>query len=390
MKTTLLAFLAVLLGIALGVVIALLRIKTAPWTPEVNRGRSESAAPTVRPDEPAPKAVVDKDRYDFGTLDIASKGTHDFAFTNAGKAPLKLALGATSCRCAVGELAQEEIPPGGSTKVTVTWKPLERPGPYEQTAKILTNDPGRREVTLTVAGRFTAALQILPAELVFSQASAIEASTAQARLLNYLEKPIKISGYEWSNSATARYFEVAMKPLGAKELKEEPTARSGTLITVTVKPGLPQGPFRQQIAFHTDAVSSPTLTLPLQGTVGGEIAVVGRGWDPDSGILNLGTISGREGAQRRLLLVVRGPARKTITFKPLTVVPDVLKLSFGQRTEINHGAVVQTPLVIDIPPGSPTVNRLGSAQGKLGEIILETTHPQVSKVRILVRLAIER
>jgi hypothetical protein len=390
MRTTLLVLLAVLLGIALGVGVALLRIKRAPWTPDVDRGGSASAPAAVRPDDPAPKVMVEKSRYDFGTLDIAAKGSHDFVFTNAGKAPLKLSLGATSCRCAVGKLAQEEIPPGGSTKVTVSWKPLERPGPYEQTAKIETNDPGRREVTLTIAGRFTAAFQIIPPELVFSSASAVEPTAIQTRLLNYLEKPIKISSYDWSNAATARYFDVAMKPLQASELKEEPTARSGTLITVTVKPGLPQGPFRQQLVFHTDAASSPTLTLPLQGTVGGEIAVVGRDWDPDTGILNLGAVASRDGAQRRLLLVVRGPSRKNVTFKPLSVVPDVLKLSFGPQTEINHGVVVQTPLIIDVPPGSPTVNRLGSDQGKLGEIVLQTTHPQIHTLRIMVRLAIER
>ena len=93
------------------------------------------------------------------------------------------------------------------------------------------------------------------------------------------------------------------------------------LIAVTVKPGLPEGPFRQKIIFHTNMVSSPTLTLPLQGMVGGEIAVVGRDWNADTGILNLGTVSSRDGAQRRLMLVVRGPSRKGVTFKPVEVAP---------------------------------------------------------------------
>ena len=44
--------------------------------------------------------------------------------------------------------------------------------------------------------------------------------------------------------------------------------------------------------------------------------------------------------------------------------------------------------MIEIPPGSPTVDCLGSEQGKLGEIILESTHPQVPKLRILVRFAV--
>jgi hypothetical protein len=226
--------------------------------------------------------------------------------------------------------------------------------------------------------------------LVFSQVSTTEASSAEARLLDYLEEPLKISHYDYSNPATARYFAVAVKPLAAKQLKADLSARSGMLIAVTVKPGLPEGPFRQKIIFHTNVVSSPTLTLPLQGMVGGEIAVVGRDWNADTGILKLGTVSSRDGAQRRLMLVVRGPSRKSVTFKPVEVTPDLMKVSLGRPSEINHGAVVQTPLIIEIPPGSPAVNRLGSDQGKLGEIILETTHPRVPKVRILVRLAVEK
>ena len=70
-------------------------------------------------------------------------------------------------------------------------------------------------------------------------------------------------------------------------------------------------------------------------------------------------------------------------------MPSVLKVSLGQPSEINNGAVVADAVMIDIPPGSPPVNHLGSEQGKLGEIILETTHPQVPKLRILVRFAVE-
>ena len=238
--------------------------------------------------------MVDQSHYDFDTLDMASEGSHEFVFSNAGKGPLKLAAGQTSCRCTMSSIEQKEIPPGGSTKVKITWKPNDRPGPYEQTAQILTNDPEKPEIALTISGRITATVRLVPAELVFSQVSTTAASTAEARLLDYLEEPLKISHYDYSNPATARYFEVAVKPLAAKQLKENPLARSGVLIAVTVKAGLPEGPFRQKIVFHTNVVSSPTLTLPLQGMVGGEIAVAGRDWNPDTGILNLGIISSRE------------------------------------------------------------------------------------------------
>lgn len=388
MKTLLLATLAVILGVALGVGMALLRIGAAPWDSQLDEGAAKTAAAAVPPGGPTPRAVVDKAEYDFGARDMeASSGSHDFVFTNRGSAPLELREGGTSCRCAMSKLGQDELPPGGSTKVTVTWKSVDKPGPYHQTAKILTNDPAQPEVTLTISGRVTTAMRFSPAELVFSRLSVGEASTGQSRVFCYLDPPLKVLGHKWSDAATASYFDVTLQPLSAAEVKEEPSARSGMLATVTVKAGLPQGPIRQKLVLQTNSTSSPTLSI--DGTIGSEIAVVGRGWDPDTGVLTLGEVSRSQGTQRRLMLVVRGPGRKQVAFKPLSVAPDVLRVSLGRPGELNNGAVVQVPLTIDVPQGSPPVNRLGTEQGKLGEIILETTHPQVPKLRILVRFAVE-
>jgi len=61
-------------------------------------------------------------------------------------------------------------------------------------------------------------------------------------LLGYSDPPLKVLGHTWSNEATARYFDVSMQPLSAEELKKKtPPARSGLLVQVTAKAGLPQG-----------------------------------------------------------------------------------------------------------------------------------------------------
>jgi hypothetical protein len=385
MRITLLSLAVILLGIALGVGLSVLRIGTASWRPDLDQGSGQQAAP---PSGPAPKVVVDQTDYDFGALDMAAKGSHDFLFRNAGDAPLKLVSGGTSCRCTVSELGQEEVSPGGSTKVILTWKPIDKSGPYQQTAKVLTNDPARPQVTLSISGRFTTAVQVFPPELVFSGATSGETASATARLACYLDQPLRVLGHEWSEAATARHFEAVVRPLTAEELKEFPAAQSGLLVTVTVKAGLPQGLFRQKLRFQTNLASSPTVTLPIEGIIGSEIAVVGPDWNPDSGVLTFGAIASRSGAKRRLMLVVRGPMRKQVAFKAVQISPSLLRVSLGEKREISHGDVVATPLMIEIPPGSPTVDRLGSEQGKLGEIILESTHPQVPKLRILVRFAV--
>jgi hypothetical protein len=389
MRTLLLCTLAIVLGVALGVGTATLRIRSAPWSMKIDEGVKKAPAVTAAPPSgPTAKAVVDKADYDFGSRDIeTSSGSHEFVFANKGDGPLELKNGGTSCRCTMSELAEEKIPPGGSTKVTITWKPVEKPGPYQQTAKILTNDPARPEIALTISGRVTAAMRFSPTELVFSQLSVGDSATAQSRLYCYLDTPLKILGHKWSNAATASYYEMTQTPLSPTELKEEPTARSGANVKVNVKGGMPQGPIHQKLLLQTNLPSSPTLAI--EGSIGSEIAIAGRGWDPDTGILNIGEVVSRAGVERKLLLIVRGQGRKGVKFTPQRIEPDMLHVSVGEPHEINKGAVVQVPLQVAIPPGSPPVNRLGTDQGRLGEIILETTYPQVPKLRILVRFAIE-
>lgn len=381
--------LVILLGVALGVGIAISRQRAAPWDPRLDEGVKKPDA-IVKPaptSDKASKVVVDNANFDFGSVDIAaSGGSHEFTFTNQGSGPLTLTEGGTSCRCTMSKLEHSEIPPGGNTKVTVTWKPIDKPGPYQQTAKILTNDPASPQIVLTVAGVVTAAMRLSPSELVFSRLTAGEPSTAETRLYSYLDPAIKVTGTEWSNPASAAFYEVSHKPLSPEQLKEEKDAKSGAVIKVTVKPGLPQGPIHEKLTVKT--TSGSPLTLVVEGNVGSEIALVGAGWNPDTGILSIGEVPGGSGATRQLLLVVRGPQRRTVKFETQKVSPDNLKVSLGKPGEINNGAVVQIPLRIEVPAGSPPANHLGSEQGKLGEILLKTSHPQVPTLRILVRFAV--
>jgi len=377
----------VALGIALGMGLANLRLGKLWWTPET--GLDEQTPPAVQAGGPQPKLVIDEVKHDFGTLDIKSGGNHDFVLSNAGDAPLRLIPGGTSCNCTTSDFEDKEIPPGGSEKITITWKPAERVGLYQQTVKVLTNDPARQEVTLTVVGKITASTQFHPVELVFSRVTANEPAVAEARLLCYLDKDFKILDHQWSDKTTADNFEMALKPLAVEQLKQWPTAVSGYLASITVKPGLPQGPFRQKLTVTTNLAEAPKMELPIEGIVGSEISIAGAGWDADRGTLNVGAVSSNQGFKRQLLLIVRGPHRHEVTFKPIEVFPNSVRATLGPRREINQGLVMQTPLVIEAPPGSPTVNCLGSELGKLGEIILETTHPQVPKLKIMLKLAIE-
>ncbi len=389
MRTLLLVVFSVVVGAALGFGIAVMQIRMRPWNPKFDEGGATAASSISSPNKPTPKVAVDRTDYDFGTVDREVGGKHDFTFTNSGNAPLRISLTLASSPAATWKIEREMIPPGESGKVTITWKPTKDPGSERQTATVSTNDPARPEVELTITGRIQVLLRSSPEELALGRVSTGESATAQLRLWSYHDEPLKILGQQWSDPATGQYLEAAVQPLSAEDLAADPLARSGVRVEVTAKPGLPEGKLRQELILRTNLASTPMLMLPITGTISSEVVVVSRHWDPDRGILFLGEMSRSTGKQLQALLVARGPLRKEVTFKVADVTPSVLKVTIGEPREVNDGVVVETPLTIEIPPGSPSMNRLSTGGGAMGEITLETTHPRVPKLQMHVSFAIE-
>ena len=384
-------FCVILAGAMIGAGAVAWRVWQARWDGKpVEVAQGQAAAKPSPPDDHSPKVAVDHEEYDFGVMNLGAELSHDFIFTNTGRSPLVLTPGPTSCQCTVSEIRQGEAPPGGSTKVTLHWKAREVVGEYRQTATIHTNDPARPEVQLAVSGRVAAAVWADPSELVLGQLSRDEPATARTQLLCSQSPRLEILDYKFSDENLAKFFQVTLKPLAKAELPVRSDVRSGVLLTVAVKPGLPQGAFQQTILLRTNLASAPALSVSVEGAVGGDITVAGRGWDPESGILTLGIVSSKSGTERRLILVAHGPQCREVKFKPVRIEPGSLTAAVGEPSLIAGGATSETPLVIRIPPGSRPANHLGADQGELGEIVLETNHPRTPRLRIMVRFLIER
>jgi hypothetical protein len=388
---------AIILGVAVGLAVGGLRHASSPAEGppkvEADARKEKSAADSGA----RPKVEVDRLDYDFGSLDLEDKGRQEFTVANRGNAMLKLTRGATTCRCTVSELERTELPPGESTKIVLRWKPDDHPGPYQQSATFLTNDPARPEFSIVIRGKITSNLRAQPASLTFSRISGRETSLGKFAVLNYIDRPLAVSDPRFEESSIRPYFEAKAVPLSEEEIKQYPEAKNGYLVSVSIKPGLPQGPFKQTITLSTDNPDKKELTIPIEGTVGTEISLVGSDWDSVHEVLHLGVVKSSAGASRQLLLVVRGPYRKETRFKVREPLLAPLAVSVGEPTEIGEGQVVQTPLIISVPPGSPQANYLGHIKGNeqgssVDDAVIElaTTHPDTPTLRLLVRFAVEK
>jgi hypothetical protein len=398
MKTYFACIIAVVVGAGIGIAVGAMRIASSPWEglPHVEAKPGE-AEPSSKRVGPVPKVAIDRLEYNFGTLDLEGKGREEFTVKNIGNAVLKLTKGETTCRCASSVLERSELAPGESTKIVLTWKPNAEPGSYEQSAAFYTNDPDRPKFSITISGEITATLRVQPTIFSFNRISSHETTTEKVVILNYLDRPLAIENPRFEENDLRKYFDATIAPLSEEELRSHLGAKNGFFLTVTVKPGLPQGAFKQTITITTDNPLKKEVAIPIDVSVGSEISVVGPGWDSDHDFLYLGVVKSQEGLSRRLLLVVSGPYRKEVRFKAITPLPVPLKITLGEPSEINDGQVVQTPLMVEIPPGSPQVSSLGqvkdNTEGAIKDeaaIELSTTHPEVPVFRIPVRFAVEK
>lgn len=371
-------------GVGVGAGTAVLKIRQHPW-----EGVSEK-----QPSADGSQVTVDQEEFNFGKMDASEEGKHEFIFTNRGDRSLAINPGSTSCSCTVSEIKDNDLAPGQSTKVLVSWRSKGRIGFFQQSLTIVTSDPLRPEVTLTIQGEYTRSVYADPDEMTYGQISGTEPMARETRILCSLPSQVRIQGHSMSNPSLEKFFQVDDVPMGADELRKYKGATSGVLVRVTVKPGLPLGPFQQTIRLSTNLTAVSEIDLPLFGSVG-EVSLIGAGWRSDTGVLEVGAIDGHSTTQRKLVVLVRGSNAKEMKFKVASIEPDFLDVKLGKTTVAEPCTLSQTELLIGIPTieilkrkRKLPANYMGTENGKLGEILLEAISPQVYSLRIRVRFAI--
>jgi hypothetical protein len=338
--------------------------------------------------EKLPKVQVDEPHYDFGTMQRGTSKSHEFAIRNVGEAPLKLRAGTTTCKCTLSEVDEAPLAPGESTKVKVQWSAKSDNGPFRQTANVLTNDPLRSNVELTVDGKIMSASGVEPPDMSFDKIPVGESRTSQVYVMAMLQDDLVVSDPQLSDNTTRDKFDVKIEPVDPKDLPNK-AAKRGVRVTVTANPGLPVGRFMQWLSLKTNMPDAEKLEIPIIGQIVGDISVHGTGWSEEASAVKIGSFKSSEGNHTKLSVVVRGADATNTAFTLKSVDPPELKVKIGEPKKLKD-TLVQVPLEIDIPPGTRPMVRLDTSQGEAGHIILSTTHPKIKELSIGVQFAVER
>jgi hypothetical protein len=390
MRSALFVALAVILGVSLGIGstwatlgdLSSVRVVLAPQT------AVSGSVCDVPPGGPQPRIEVDQDQFDFDYIEAGSKVSHSFIVTNTGKYPLCLDEGGTTCaKCTVSDLTNRTLAPGESTRITVEYHSSRDELNFRQSATILTNDAARPRIELTILGKIMRSLRAIPDPVYLPNVPASEGYQTSLQLLAYFDNNLEVTKIEFGDPEFAEFFSARAEPLERDEFADA-KAKSGVLVHLTVKPGLPQQPIDQKIRLHTNIATGSVFEIPLRMKVVGDVALAGQGWNDDTGILLLGTVSSTRGLTRDLKLLVRGKNRDRVRVRLERTDPGWLKVKIGTPIDINNGTIIQYPVRIEVPPGSPATNRLGSTLGKHAEIVLDTEGADAKQLTIRVRMAV--
>jgi len=91
--------------------------------------------------------------HDFGTIQEADGDAHCvFKFTNEGDTPLLITRAQASCGCTSPEFTKKPVRPGESGEVKVTYHAKGRPGPFDKSVYVYSNDKANERVMLTITG----------------------------------------------------------------------------------------------------------------------------------------------------------------------------------------------------------------------------------------------
>ncbi|MEM6470694.1 MAG: DUF1573 domain-containing protein, partial [Planctomycetota bacterium] len=192
------------------------------------------------------RAVVEiegKTEYDFGVMAPGATGNHSFVIRNAGDEPLKLELGATTCKCTLSDLDSNLLQPGESTKIDLEWTVTAEKKSFLQSAEVRTNDPLKPAVRLTVSGLVIRDMEFEPEKIVFGEIPSGEGFEFSTVLYSYFDDPIELIDGIFSSKSLNELAEFNFERIDPSEESDvHKRAREAFRITVNVKPGMRQGP----------------------------------------------------------------------------------------------------------------------------------------------------
>ncbi len=355
-----------------------------------------------------PKAeIVGDSLYDFGAMGPGDEGEHTFIIRNTGENTLNLKLGATSCKCTLGELDKDSLEPGEETKVTLTWTIKTELNAFKQSAEIRTNDPANLALRLEVAGQVVRQIAIVPDAWTFGEVATGEPFEFKGKIYSYFEDEVVPTVLELTSEELNKLADIQVKPFTAGEADgAHSTARQAFEVITKVKPGMRQGALAVSFKFgfqlkdkngniippeEGDTDPNDYAVVEVAGRIVGPLSmIVGTKLREASGsyIYDFGKLDQDDSLKAKAFVVLKGSEKENTKLTIGEVTPaEVIRATLGDP--ISRGTMVLYPLELEIIPSDKPLEYLGKSRNDFASIWIESDNPKVGKMRLAAKFAVD-
>lgn len=330
-----------------------------------------------KPPSGRPIAVLENAVYNFGTMEPYQRRKHTFIVRNEGDAPLALREGHSSCKCTIGEVANNDVPPGGQTDVVLSWRSAEGNKVFGHEAEILTNDPDNPILRCRVEGRILSRLIADPSEFSMPGLRPGVAEESTVTLSSQVWKSFQISNVK----CTMKEATWELTRLTAEE-KQPLKVEDGYRLTLKLPDDLPRGFFKHtiQMQITPEGEGDRSYELPINGNVLRRVSIYGKGID-SSGIIKLGKVRRGKGIKKYFNVKVRDPD-PILKVKKIQTKPDFLQVSFIENEKVPDAGLYR--MLVEIPTDAPRAMFMGD----LGKLHVEFENPRFENIDLDVEFAI--
>ncbi|TWT55124.1 hypothetical protein Pla22_27780 [Rubripirellula amarantea] len=190
-------------------------------------------------------------RFDFGVMNPDTPGEHEFVIRNVGDGPLKLRLGATTCKCTLSNLDKDLLQPGETTQIKLTWTAKAGSTEFKQSAQLHTDDPKMPVLSLEIAGQVIKDFLVEPKVWTFGDIAAGEGFEISGEVFNFTQDKIEPTKMRFTNQEMTDLATFDVQEIPADELAEkQEAATQGFRVTAKVDKGMRQGVISQNLMFH--------------------------------------------------------------------------------------------------------------------------------------------
>ncbi len=237
--------------------------KPVPIAEETSKTVTPPPAPAPAPSQPEPAPAQgtpsikwEQAEYDFGSVYQQEQPEHEFVFTNAGTAPLRIEQVITTCACAVGKTPDKPIAPGENGSITVTFLAGRMRGKTTKYIFVVSNDPAQKRSMLTIKAEVKLEADVVPSGLYFGS----------LKVGDTVERPIVIRPVEVKSFRIVEVkSESPLITVAPPEHAGPPEPDGSYRLMVKIGPADKAGQINSRLVVRTDLPHQKELLIPVYG-----------------------------------------------------------------------------------------------------------------------------